>query len=45
MSIKRFAVIGLMRNILFETLLAITLAVTMAMIPVSGQSPSTPTHK
>jgi hypothetical protein len=43
-SIKRFAVIGLRRNILFETLLAITLAVTMAIIPVSGQSPSTRTQ-
>ena len=42
-SIKRFAVIGLRRNILLP-LLAITLAVTMAMIPVSGQSTSTPTQ-
>jgi hypothetical protein len=42
-SIKRFAVIGSRRNILL-LLLAITLAVTMAMIPVSGQSTSTPTQ-
>jgi hypothetical protein len=43
-SIKKFAVIGLRRNIFSETFLAITLVVTMAMIPVSGQSPSTPTQ-
>jgi hypothetical protein len=43
-SIKRFAVIGLRRNILLQFFLAITLAVTMAMIPVSGQSTSTPTQ-
>jgi hypothetical protein len=43
-SIKKFEVIGLRRNIFFETFLAITLVVTMAMIPVSGQSPSTPTQ-
>jgi hypothetical protein len=43
-SIKRFEVIGLRRNIFFETFLAITMVVTMAMIPVSGQSLSTPTQ-
>jgi hypothetical protein len=43
-SIKKFEVIGLRRNIFFETFLAITLVVTMAMIPASGQSPSTPTQ-
>jgi hypothetical protein len=43
-SIKKFEVIGLRRNIFFETFLAITLVVTMVMIPASGQSPSTPTQ-
>ena len=43
-SIKRFEVIFLRRNIFFETFLAITLIVTMAMIPVSGQSPPPPTQ-
>lgn len=43
-SVKKFEVIGLRRKIFFETFLAITLVVTTAMIPVSGQSPSTPTQ-
>lgn len=43
-SIKKFEVIGLRRNIFFETFLAITLVVTMAIIPASGQSLSTPTQ-
>ena len=43
-SIKEFEVTGLRRNIFSETFLAITLVVTMAMNPVSGQSPSTPTQ-
>jgi hypothetical protein len=41
---KKFEVIGLRRNIFFETVLAITLVVTMAIIPASGQSLSTPTQ-
>lgn len=43
-SIKKFEVIGLRRNIFFETFLAITLVVTMAITPASGQSLLTPTQ-
>jgi hypothetical protein len=43
-SVKKFEVIGLRRKIFFETFLVITLVVTTVMIPVSGQSPSTPTQ-
>jgi hypothetical protein len=43
-SIKRFEVVFSRRNIFFETFLAITSIVTMAMVPVSGQSPPTPTQ-